>query len=75
MIKQSREIGIVIEELNGLRVRFDHFNFEVAEFRVENGMSDELVHLYQMMGTFDRKVRALITDAEIISTHYSSLGE
>jgi len=74
MTKQSEELVELISSLSIARVRLDRFNLEVAELRVEKGMSSGFARLYQLMGNFDRGIQQLITDAEIISSTYSKLN-
>ena len=70
MAKQSEELVKAISLLSLARARFDRFNLEVAELRVEKGMSSGFARLYQVMGSWDRRIQELITDAEIISRDY-----
>ena len=65
-------INSLIDSLKQVSSQFNDFNLEVAEVRVEKGMSDSLRHLYKLMGSFDQRLRELITDAKIISANYSN---
>ena len=46
----------IVMAIQKARNELDIFNLEVANFRVQNGMSKELIYLYYLMGRLDKSM-------------------
>lgn len=46
----------IIEHIEKARRDLDYFNWEVAHFRAEHGMDENLVWLYAIMGQLDKEL-------------------
>lgn len=51
----------------------DKFNLLVAEFRVQNGMSNDLHHLYRDMGKYGNNLDLLIDEANKIEKDFEAI--
>jgi hypothetical protein len=54
----------ITEMVKQAQKNLDEFNLEVAQFRVEHGMSTSLTYLYKEMGLLSRGLMALESQAE-----------
>ena len=71
-IREGNELRLgemIVEEEKEL----DDFNLVVAKYRVENGMSLELISLYTRMGNYSKSLQCLKKEADRIKEHFSKL--
>jgi hypothetical protein len=55
------------------RKRLDHFNLNVAEYRVQNGMSPQLKLLYREMGSDGENLEMMISKANNIQESFRKI--
>lgn len=55
------------------RKRLDHFNLNVAEYRVQNGMSPQLKLLYREMGSYGENLEMMISKANNIQESFRKI--
>ena len=55
------------------RKRLDHFNLNVAEYRVQNGMSPQLKLLYREMGSYGENLEMMVSKANNIQESFRKI--
>jgi len=53
----------------------DLFNLEVAKFRLEHGMSPQLIYLYVVMGELSRKLGIFEKEAAKLGKHWELITD
>ena len=55
------------------QTRLDKFNFDVAEYRIQNGMSEKLKTLYRDMGVYGEELDKLKRRADNLNALFSDI--
>ena len=68
-----KDFTMLGDKITDEQTRLDKFNFDVAEYRIQNGMSEKLKTLYHDMGVYGEELDKLKRRADNLNALFSDI--
>ena len=70
---QSHSVEILGTKIKEEMLKLNKFNYDVASYRLQNGMSVKLKALYRQMGVYQSNLEALLLSAELVNDLFQEI--